>query len=58
MYPPGRDWSFLGYELEAIHTWSAERKIRSSLPWRVRFGVEWDWKAGSWPRTGTGSRSA
>ncbi len=50
MYPPGRDWSFRGYELEpklnATYTWSAERKIRASLPWRVRFGVEWDSEGG------------
>lgn len=50
MYPPGRDWSLLGYELEdelgVTYTWSAERKIRASLPWRVRFGVEWDSEGG------------
>ena len=50
MYPSGRDWSLRGYELEhelgVTDTWSAERKIKASLPWRVRFGVEWDSEGG------------
>ena len=50
VYPPGRDWSLLGYEIEdelgVTYTWSAERKIKASLPWRVRFGVEWDSEGG------------
>ena len=49
-YPPGRDWSLLGYELEdelgVTYTWSAERKVKASLPWRVRFDVEWDSEGG------------
>lgn len=49
-YPPGRDWSLLGYDIEdelgVTFTWSAERKIQASLPWRVRFGVEWDSEGG------------
>lgn len=50
VYPPGRDWSLLGYEIEdelgVTFTWSAERKIKASLPWHVRFGVEWDSEGG------------
>lgn len=50
MYPPGRDWSLLGYELEdelgTTYTWSAEREIKAALPWGVRVGVEWDSEGG------------
>ena len=47
-YPPGRDWSLLDDDPDSLPgSWlgsgfGAERWLKARLPWRVRFGVEWD----------------
>jgi hypothetical protein len=48
LYPSGRDWCLYSdapYVTRALgvdETGQAERIIKARLPWRVRFGVEWD----------------
>jgi hypothetical protein len=47
-YPPGRDSSLLDDDPDTLpggwlaSGYGAERWLKARLPWRVRFGVEWD----------------